>query len=228
MRRGCGEDERRCACRWQRLKNKNDAKGSGAEAASSSVEQAEEEAATSRGQEGPTRGSTPATGPKAPGMKYRHYSPRAPVRVVEGVDVFVAAIADELGRRQGGGGCEGGGGGRGLGIMAPEDVLRRVRDTFEAGLGEHGVNTGKQGGRGSAEDVGEGISVYEDGDIVQVGAFKGCVLVRCGDVEEDADSIARDLFRALRSVPAASEWSKVEWVRAQTGACVCVYVLHVF
>ena len=200
-------------------KIKNDAKGSGAEAASASVKQAEEEVAPSQGQEGPTRGSTPATGPKAPGMKYRHYSPRAPVRVVEGVDVFMAAIADELGRRQGDGGCEGGGGrGRGLGLMAPEDVLRRVRDTFEAGLGNHGVKTGEQGGRGCAEDVGEGGSVYEDGDIAQVGALKGCVLVRCGDVEEDADSIARDLFRALRSVPAASEWSGMEWVRARTGA----------
>ena len=70
-------------------------------------------------------------------MKYRHYSPRAPVHIFEGAAALAAAVRLHL---EGGGGGEpvgggagsgetggGGAGGRapGLGVMAAGDVLRR-------------------------------------------------------------------------------------------------------
>ena len=101
-------------------------------------------------------------GPKAPGMKYRHYSPRAPLRVFEDCDAFLAAVASHRDRaRSSCGNFSSGGRDDGqepwLGIMAPAQVLARV------------------------------------------GMVPGSVMVECGSSEEDLDSIAQDLFVALRA-----------------------------
>ena len=95
-------------------------------------------------------------------MKYRHYSPRAPLRVFEDCDAFLAAVASHRDRaRLSCGNFSSGGRGDGqdpwLGIMAPAQVLARV------------------------------------------GMVPGSVMVECGSSEEDLDSIAQDLFGALRT-----------------------------
>ena len=124
-----------------------------------------------------------AKGPKAPGMKYRHYSPRAPVVVVEGAGLLVAAAETEVKRRRGvrQSGAWPGGGPR-VGIMAPLDVLQEVKGRLDGARGGSGV--GEE--RNRWEEVVGGVVV---GD---------AVLVKCGEMQEEWESIARDLFRALR------------------------------
>ena len=112
-------------------------------------------------------------------MKYRHYSPRAPVHIFEGAAALAAAVRLHL---EGGGGGEpvgggagsgetggGGAGGRApwLGVMAPGDVLRQLVEELPT-----------VGGVGSG--LGQGLDE--------------CVMVKCGEDCHDAESIARGLF----------------------------------
>ena len=109
------------------------------------------------------------------GMKYRHYSPRAPVHICDDEGQLAAAVRQHLDSSQGGGetagrgaaGEVGSGGGRGvrvpwLGVMATRDVLEELAMRLQAERGAAGLDC--------------------------------CVLVECGDKRDDADGIARGLF----------------------------------